>query len=100
MNEVMCWEVMGLCNILEQSSSLGDWSLNPRAAAFTPFVIQTGGSRGDSVLEGGKPFWEVELNTGECYWECWHRGTGELVSVSEQHGSHNQQEALSIKLCK
>jgi len=34
MNEVMCWKVMGLCNILEQRSSLGDFSPNPSAACL------------------------------------------------------------------
>lgn len=34
MNEVMCWEVMALCNILEQRSSLGELSPNSTAGCL------------------------------------------------------------------
>ena len=56
----MCWEVMGLCNILEQRSSLEDWSLNPSAACLYSFchsrLVEAGefsaGER-ESILGGG-----------------------------------------------
>lgn len=73
----MCWEVMGLCNILEQRSSLGDWSLNPNAAWLYSLChirlveareFRAGG--GESILGGGIQ-----------YWESLHRGTGELLYV-------------------
>lgn len=66
MNKVMCWEVMGLCNILEQRSSLGDWSLNPSAACFYSLChirlveareFRAGG--GDFILEGGIQYLRV-----------------------------------------
>lgn len=51
MNEVMFWKVIGLCNILEQRSSLGDWNL-----AFTPFVITDWWKPGNLRLEGENQF--------------------------------------------
>lgn len=64
MNEVMCWEVMGLCNILEQRSSLGDWSLYPSAACLyslchnrvveaREFGAGVAGGGAGSILGGG-----------------------------------------------
>ncbi len=73
----MYWEVMGLCNILEQRSSLGDWSLNPSAACLYSLChnrlveareFSAGG--GESILGGGIQ-----------YWESLHRGTGESLYV-------------------
>lgn len=74
----MCWEVMGLCNILEQRSSLGDWSLNPSAACLYSLCHSrlvearefSAGGGGESILGGGIQ-----------YWESFHRGSGELLYV-------------------
>lgn len=64
MNEVMCWEVMALCNTLEQSSSLGDWSLNPTAACLYFCHRRLGEAECVCYTQTLGAFWELESNTG------------------------------------
>lgn len=61
----MCWEVMALCNMLEQSSSLGDWSLNPTAACLYSLCHRSLGET-ECVCDTQtlRAFGELESNTG------------------------------------
>lgn len=79
---------MALCNILEQRSSLGDWSLNPTAACLYSLCHSRLVEARECSAGGG-----FILGDGIQYWESVHRGTGELLKcmkwpVSKQQTSH------------
>lgn len=64
---------MGLCNILELRSLLGDWSLNLSAACLYALCHSRLVEAREFSAGGGNPFWEVDFNTAH--------GTGELLYV-------------------